>query len=105
MLKCHLEKETCTAKIHVKGNPIEILTDVTFLINDVYNAFRESSPIMGDFFRNILRDAVNDDSSPIWRESGTDETKKHGSNNVSIRIPRAMQELLDDLREAAEHDE
>ena len=105
MLKCHLEKETGTGKICVKGNPIEILADVTLLINDVYNVFRGKGPIMGDFFRTMLRDAVNDDSSPVWKESDTDEAEKHGVNNVSIRIPRAMQELLDDLREAAEHDE
>ena len=99
MLKCHLEKETGTGKICVKGNPIEILTDVTFLINDVYNVFRENSPIMGDFFRIMLRDAVNDDSSPIWKASGTHKDGKDGVKGVSVHIPGELRNLFDTLRE------
>ena len=99
MLKCHLEEETNTCKIMVKGNPIEILTDVTFLINDVYNAFRENSPIMGDFFRRMLRDVVNDDSSPIWKASGTSKAGKDGVRGVSVQIPGELRNLLDALRE------
>ena len=99
MLKCHLEKETCTGKIYVKGNPIEILEDVAFLINDVYNVFRENSPIMGDLFRNMLRDVVNDDSSPIWEISGTHKAGKDGVKGVSVHIPGELRNLLDTLRE------
>lgn len=105
MLKCHFDDATNTAGITVKGNLITILADLTYLIRDIYLACQKSNPIMGDAFKNALRMFVDDDSSLIWEESDTDETKKHGGNNVSIRIPRAMQELLDDLREAAEHDE
>lgn len=99
MLKCHLEKETGTGKIYVKGNPIEILSDVTFLINDVYNVFRENSPIMGDFFRSVLRDVVNDDSSPIWKASGTHKAGKDDVKGVSVHIPGELRNLLDALRE------
>ena len=99
MLKCHLEKETDTCKIEVKGNPIEILTDVTFLINDVYNVFREDSPIMGDFFRSMLRDVVNEGSSPIWEASDTYKAGKDGVRGVSVHIPGELRNLLDALRE------
>lgn len=99
MLKCHLEKETGTGKIDVKGSPIEILSDVVFLINDVYNVFRENSPIMVDFFRYVLRDAVNDDSSPIWKVPDTNKAGKDGVKGVSVHIPGELRNLLDALRE------
>ena len=99
MLKCHLEKETGTGKIEVKGSPIEILSDVAFLINDIYLAFRENSPIMGYLFRDMLRDVVNDDSSPIWKVSGTHKAGKDGVKGVSVQIPGELRNLLDALRE------
>ena len=99
MLKCHSEKETCTAKIHVQGTPIEILTDVTFLVREAYITFQNNSPIMGDFFRHMLRDAVNDDSSPVWKVSGTRKAGKDGVKDVSIQIPGELRNLLDALRE------
>lgn len=99
MLKCHLEKETNTRKIEVKGNPIEILADVAFLINDIYLAFRENSPIMGDLFRTALLDVVNYDSSPIWKVSGTHKAGKDGVKSVSVHIPGELRNLLDTLRE------
>ncbi len=99
MLKCHLEKETGTGKIEVKGSPIEILSDAAFLINDIYLAFRENSPIMGDLFRCMLRDVVNDDSSPIWKVSGTHKAGKDGVRSVSVQIPGELRNLLDTLRE------
>lgn len=99
MLKCHLEKETGTGKIEAKGSPIEILSDVAFLINDVYTLFQNNSPIMGCLFRDILRDAVNDDSSPIWKASGTHKAGKDGVKGVSVQIPGELRNLLDTLRE------
>lgn len=99
MLKCHLEVETDTCKIEVKGNPIEIFSDAAFLINDIYLAFRENSPIMGDFFRIMPRDAVNDDSSPIWKASGTHKAGKDGVKGVSVHIPGQLRNMLYTLRE------
>ena len=99
MLKCHLEEEADTCKIEVKGSPIEILSDVAFLINDVYTLFQNNSPIMGCLFRDILRDAVNDDSSPIWKASGTHKAGKDGVKGVSVQIPGELRNLLDALRE------
>lgn len=99
MLKCHLEKETDTCKIEVKGNPIGILTDVTFLIHEVYTTFQNNSPITGDLFRFMLRDVVNDDSSPIWKASGTHKAGKDGVKGVSVQIPGELRNLLDALRE------
>ena len=99
MLKCHFEEETNTCKIEARGNSIEILSDVSFLISGVYNAFRENSPIMGDFFRCMLRDVVNDDSSPIWEVSGTHKAGKDGVKGVSVHIPGELRNMLDTLRE------
>ena len=99
MLKCHLEEETNTCKIEVKGNLIGILADVTFLIRDVYIAFQNDSPITGDLFRDMLRDVVNDDSSPIWKISGTHKAGKDGVKGVSVQIPGELRDLLDALRE------
>ena len=99
MLKCHLEEETNTCKIEAKGNPIGILTDVTFLIHEVYTTFQNNSPITGDFFRIMLRDAVNDDSSPIWKVSGMHNAGKDGVKGVSVHIPGELRNLLDTLRE------
>ena len=99
MLKCHLEEETNTCKIEAKGNLIGILADVTFLIRDVYIAFQNNSPLMGDFFRSMLRDVVNDDSSPIWKASGTNKAWKDGVKGVSVHIPMELRNLLDTLRE------
>ena len=99
MLKCHLEKETGTCKIEVKGNPIEILTDVTFLIQEVYVTFQNNSPITGDFFQYYMRAAVNDDSSPMWKVSGTYKAGKDGVRGVSVQIPGELRNLLDTLRE------
>lgn len=99
MLKCHLEKETDTCKIAVKGSPIDILADVTFLIRDVYLAFQKNSPIAGDLFRDMLLEVVNDYSSPVWDVSGTCEAGKDGVKGVSIQIPGELRNLLDTLRE------
>ena len=99
MLKCHLEEETNTCKIEVKGNPIEILTDVTFLIHEVYTTFQNNASITGDLFRFMLRDVVNDDSSPIWKASGTHKAGKDGVKGVSVHIPGELRNLLDALRE------
>ena len=99
MLKCHLEEETNTCKIEVKGNLIGILADVTFLIRDVYTTFQNNSPLMGDFFRSMLRDVVNDDSSPIWKASGTNKAGEDGVRGVSVQIPGELRNLLDTLRE------
>ena len=83
----------------VKGNPIEILSDVTFLINEVYVTFQNNSPITGDLFRCMLRYVVNDDSSPIWEISGTRKAGKDGVKGVSVQIPGELRNLLDTLRE------
>lgn len=99
MLKCHLEVETNTCKIEVKGSPIEIITDATFLIHEVYATLQNNSPITGDLFRVMLRDAVNDDSSPIWKVSGTHKAGKDGVKGVSVQIPGGLRNLLDALRE------
>lgn len=99
MLKCHFEKGTNTCKTEVKGNPIEIIADAFFLINDIYLALRENNPIMGDFFRYVLRDAVNDDSSLIWEALDTNKAGKDGVKGVSVHIPGELWNLLDTLRE------
>lgn len=99
MLKCHLEIETGTCKIEVKGNPIEILSDVTFLINDIYLAFQKNSPIAGGIFREVLLEVVNDYSSPVWDASGTRKAGKDGVKGVSVHIPGELRNLLDALRE------
>ena len=94
-----MEKETGTCKIEAKGSPIDILADVTFLIHEVYTTFQNDSPIMGCLFRDILRDAVNDDSSPIWKISGTHKAGKDGVKGVSVHIPGELRNMLDTLRE------
>ena len=99
MLKCHLEKEADKFEIEVKGNTIDILADVTTLINDVYLALQENNPIIGDFFRYYMRAAVNDDSSPMWKVSGTHKAGKDGVKGVSVHIPGELRDLLDTLRE------
>ena len=99
MLKCHLEEETNTCKIEAKGNLIGILTDATFLIHEVYITFQNKSPIMGDLFRCMLRDVVNDDSSPIWKVSGTRKAVNDGVKGVSVHIPGELRNMLDTLRE------
>ena len=104
MLKCHLEKETGTFKIEVKGNTIDIIADVTTIINYVYLALQENNPIMGDFFRYYMREDVNDNSSLMWKVSGTSKAGKDGVRGVSVQIPGELRNLLDTIREG-EHGE
>ena len=104
MLKCHLDDATNTAVITVKGNLITILADLTYLIHDIYLEFRSNDHAAGCVFKHDLQRIIGDNSSPVWEESDTGEAEKHGVNNISIRIPREMQELLDDLK-GGKHDE
>ena len=98
MLKCHLDYETNTCKIEVKGNLITILTDMTYLIHDIYLECLNNNPRFGAEFQYMLRKEVGDDSSPVWEVSDTYEAEEDGVKSVSVRIPRNLRDLLDALR-------
>lgn len=97
MLKCHLDNTAGTCVITVKGDLFTIFADLSFLIHDIYLACWRNDPITGYVFKNELRRAVDDNSSLIWEVSDTHELEKCIARDVSIRIPAAMQDLLDDL--------
>ncbi|MGM9627282.1 MAG: hypothetical protein ACI3V4_04215 [Faecousia sp.] len=102
MLKCHLDSKTNTCKIDVEGNAASILADLSYLINDIYLAFRNHGPIMGEAFKFSLQKMVGDDSSPIWQDFGTQEgeqeVREDGVKGVSVLVPSGLRDLLDDLR-------
>ena len=108
MLKCHLDHETNTCKIDVEGSAPSILADLSCLINDIYLAFRNHGPIMGEVFKFALQEMVGDDSSPIWQDfdtqEGAQEVREDGVKGVSVRFPRGLRDLLDSLR-GTEHGE
>ena len=94
MLKCHLDSKTNTCKIDVDGNAASILADLSYLINDIYLAFRNHGPIMGEAFKFALQEMVGDDSSPIWQgfgtQEGAQEVREDGVKKVSIKFPGGL---------------
>lgn len=108
MLKCHLDSKTNTCEIKIEGRITSILADLAYLINDIYLAFRNHGPIMGEVFKFSLQKMVGDDSSPIWQDFGTQEgaqeVREDGVKGVFVRVPRGLRDLLDSLR-GTEHGE
>lgn len=102
MLKCHLDRKSNTFKIDVEGSATSILMDLSYLINDIYLAIRNTNPIAGGAFKFALQKMVGDDSSPIWQEldthEGAQEVREDGVKGVFVRVPGDLRDLLDSQR-------
>lgn len=102
MLKCHLDDRTGTCSIAVQGNLTTVLTDVTYLISDIYRSVLVNNPLLADAFRHMLRETINEDSSPVWEKQKAHESGEDGVKGVSIQIPR---DILDGFRGGIDYGE
>lgn len=81
MLKCHLDKDKNIAMVVATGNMISILADVTYVVGEIYGSLMRDDPIFALIFKEMFRECVNDDQSPVFK------TDDDGVKGVSIRIP------------------
>lgn len=82
MLKCHLDKDKNFAMVEATGNMISILADVTYVVGEIYGSLMRDDPISALIFKEMFRECVNDDRSPVF------QTDDDGVTGVSIRIPK-----------------
>lgn len=84
MLKCHLDKDKNIATVEVNGSVLEILADLTYLLNSVYKATQSSGKLVAFTFKDVFQNVFAADESPVWEYRGQED----GITSVTIQLPK-----------------
>lgn len=84
MLKVHLDERKNIAMISVKGIGIDTLSELTFLINHIYNLLDDDNAIS---FKYLVQEVIADDASPVWEREEKTGNKTDGITNILFKFP------------------
>lgn len=87
MLKIDIDRNRIdgpAGKVEVSGNIVDICTDLSFAINDIYNSLRQLDEQAGNEFRTMFVIGLLDPSSPTWE---TRDTSGEGTQ-MMISVPK-----------------
>ena len=84
MLKCHLDTEKDIAMVESCGSIFDTIVDLTYLINDLYNAIRSSDEIVALSFKRVIQKTVAADNSPVWENRESVD----GVTSVVLKLPK-----------------
>ena len=87
MLKCDLDVKKGTALVEARGSVLEITTDVTYIIQDVYGTIKRVNPSAADMFKFIMKETMDDDS-PVWNLNKPGSRREDGIKSIDIRVPK-----------------
>jgi hypothetical protein len=87
MLKIDIDRKRIdgpVGKVEVTGGLVDICTDLSLAINDIYNSLRQIDEQSGDEFRTMFVIGLLDPSSPTWE---TRDTSMEGTT-MMISVPQ-----------------
>ena len=62
----HLDPTIEKNEIYVRGNALQIVSELGYVIADIYNGMKNSDPGMAEAFRHLVSVAYLP-ASPVWR--------------------------------------
>lgn len=69
MIKCNVNKEKMRHTwVKVDGTPKQLMTELCFLICQIYRAIKRHYPEAAQEFKNNLLFMLLDPRSPVWKE-------------------------------------
>lgn len=66
MIKYEADKHKNKIELASQGTLNDLLNDSLMLISLIYERIKTEDPGDCDYFKKIVRAAINDDTSPIW---------------------------------------
>ena len=87
MLKCDLDGKKDYAKLEIRGNILEIITDIACVISHVYGVIKEEKPFEADEFKLLIKRSM-DDGSPIWNLNKSGSRQEDGIKSIDIHVPK-----------------
>ena len=67
MIKANISKGNATQVVNAEGNVMELVNDVTVLINAIHTQFQNMDPATAWMFRVGLQAVVRDTNGPCWK--------------------------------------
>ena len=67
MIKANISRENETQVVAAEGNVVELVSDVTVLINSIHTQFQNMDPATAWMFRVGLQEVVRDPNGPCWK--------------------------------------
>lgn len=87
MLKIDIDRKRIdgpVGNVDVSGNIVDICTELSIAINDIYNSLRQLDERVGNEFRAMFVIGLLDPSSPTWE---TRDTSMEGTT-MMISVPQ-----------------
>ena len=96
MLKVEVNEKGCIDMTAV-GDVPTFVADVSIIIGGIYEKLKESNKRCADAFKNILKDAVNDDVVFATNEEEFERAKKKSLEEDKKKIDKLIQSIFDDV--------
>ena len=85
MLKCYVDSEKEKILIDADGDMKNIVTDLCFLVNQIYTSLHEQDMEDATLFRIALAAALSDLESPVWNP---DTSENRRAVTTCIKVPK-----------------
>lgn len=66
MIKVHIDVDKEIGDVEISGNPFDVMTEISYIINDVYSHYLAADKRIATIFQNMLQSLIADDDSPAW---------------------------------------
>jgi hypothetical protein len=83
MIKFSID-ENGDAEIEIGGTPFDVVSEITYLIRDVYSHYLAVDEKIAKGFRITMKSILADNDGPVWKAH---EVSKEGITVVEIRVP------------------
>ena len=85
MLKVHIDFNEEIYELEAKGTGLTVISDLTFLIHEIYGQLYCDDFAAGEIFKHLLQTAVEDNNSPVWYLE--EKAQEDGIQKIEIRLP------------------
>lgn len=95
--------DTKTTELEIKGNAMEILTEVCCLVRSVYLSFKKNDEELAKMFETAFTEAIKDGMIFVTDDEITEKLKKITKASSKAREDaERLQELIDDMKKFLE---
>lgn len=70
MLKILIDADKDVAEIIAIGNTLDLVSEISFLIREIWRGMDRDDPEHADAFKGLIQDVVRNDASPLWERTG-----------------------------------
>lgn len=71
MLDIKISVEEGIERFELEGDGMDILTEVSFVVGQVYRQIHRGNPAAAEGFKLAMQVAVGGHDSPVWKKDGT----------------------------------